>query len=227
MTMIRSSRFSAAVAAGLFALGGSAAAQDVADIDYAHLSLRGVGLEVGYIWPNRVEPTETYTLRFDLGYAGPGLRIAPSITYMSSRLEGREIMEFEDRVRDLVAAQNSGVRPSLDLGTIEYTDIAITVDAHVVWELPRDLLTFGGLGVSAHVIDGDGAVIAGTFVEDLLDSVDPGFNLHLGTEFPLTKRLRIYGSGRYEVMPDLQYFQVRGGLQFMIGPNAPGEGRND
>ena len=87
--------------------------------------------------------------------------------------------------------------------------------------------SIGGLGVSAHVIDGDGAVIAGTFVEDLLDSVDPGFNLHLGTEFPLTKRLRIYGSGRYGVMPDLQYFQVRGGLQFMIGPNAPGEGRND
>jgi hypothetical protein len=146
---------------------------------------------------------------------------------MTSRLEGSEILEFEDRVRDLVAAQNSGVRPSLDLGTIEYTDIAITVDAHVVWELPLDLLTFGGLGVSAHVIDGDGAVIAGTFVEDLLDSVDPGFNLHLGTEFPLTNRLRIYGSGRYEVMPDLQYFQVRGGLQFMIGPNAPGEGRDD
>jgi hypothetical protein len=28
-------------------------------------------------------------------------------------------------------------------------------------------------------------------------------------------------------MPNLQYFQVRGGLQFMIGPNAPGEGRDN
>ena len=55
----------------------------------------------------------------------------------------------------------------------------------------------------------------------------PGFNLHLGTEYPITERLRLYGSGRYEVMPDLQYFQLRGGLQFMIGPNAPGEGRNE
>jgi len=203
------------------------AAQDIADIDYAHLSFRGIGLEFGHIWPDRVEPTESYTLRFDLGYAGPGLRIAPSVTYWTSRLEASEIVEFEDRVRDLVAEQNGGVRPVLDLGTIDYTDISIAVDAHVVWELPLDLLTFGGLGVALHVIDGDGAVIAGTFVEDLLDSVVPGFNLHLGTEYPITDRLRLYGSGRYEVMPDLRYFQVRGGLQFMIGPNAPGEGRNE
>jgi hypothetical protein len=28
-------------------------------------------------------------------------------------------------------------------------------------------------------------------------------------------------------MPDLRYFQVRVGWQFMFAPNAPGEGRND
>ena len=161
--MIRSRRFATAVSAGLFTLGGSTAAQDVSDIDYEYLSLRGVGLEFGYIWPNRVEPAETYTLRLDLGYAGPGLRIAPSVTYLSSRFGASEIMELEDRIRDLVAEQNNGVRPKLNLGTIEYTDIAITVDAHVVWELPLDLLTFGGLGLSAHVIDGHGSMIAGTF----------------------------------------------------------------
>jgi hypothetical protein len=206
---------------------GSAWGQDIADIDYEHLSFRGIGLEFGYIWPDRVEPTESYTLRFDLGYAGPGLRITPSVTYWKSELVGSEIVEFEDRVRDLVAEQNGGVRPVLDLGTIDYTDIAIGIDAHVVWELPLDLLTFGGFGVAAHVINGDGAVIAGTFVEDLIDSVVPGFNLQLGTEYPVTNRLRLYGSGRYEVTPDVRYVQLRGGLQFMIGPNAPGEGRNE
>ena len=136
-----------------------------------------------------------------------------------------EIVEFEGRVQDLVAQQNGGVRPELDLGTIEYSDIALGLDVQVVWELPLDVLTFGGVGASAHVMNGDGDVINGTFVEDLLDSVEPGFNLHVGTEYPITETMRLYASGRYEVMPDLRYLQVRAGWQFMWGPNAPGEGR--
>lgn len=205
----------------------SAAAQDVADIDYEYLSFRGFAVEVGYLWPDRVENTQSYGVRFDMGYAGPGLRVVPSITYWTSPMQSAEIADFTERVRDLVAEQNGGIRPALDLGTIDYTDIALGLDAHVVWELPLDLLTFGGLGVTAHFIDGDGAVIQGTFVEDLLDSVEPGFNLHVGAEYPVTDRMRLYTNGRYEVTPDLRYFQVRVGWQFMTGPNAPGEGRGN
>jgi hypothetical protein len=216
-----------ALGVGLAVIPNAVAAQDIADIDYEHLSFRGFAPEFGYLWPDRVQPTESYGVRFDLGYAGPGLRVVPSIMYWTSPLNDSEVVEFEDRVRDLVAEQNGGVRPDLDLGTIDYTDIAIGIDAQVVWELPLDLLTFGGFGVTAHLIDGDGAVIQGTFVEDLLDSVEPGFNLHLGAEYPITDRMRLYTNGRYEVMPDLRYFQVRVGWQFMTGPNAPGEGRGN
>jgi hypothetical protein len=202
-------------------------AQDVANIDYEYLSLRGFGFEVGYLRPNRVEPTATYGVRLDLGYAGPGLRVTPSVTYWRSRLRAEEILEFENRVADLVAAQNDGVRPTLVLGEIRYSDITLGLDTHVVWRLPLGLLTFGGLGVTAHVIDGDGDAIEGTFVEDLLDSVEPGFNLHLGAEYPVTNDMRVYTIGRYEVMPDLQLFNVRIGWQIMTGPNAPGEVRDD
>ena len=165
----------------LMALPATAAAgQDIADIDYEHLSFRGIGFEVGYLWPDRLEPTETYGLRFDLGYAGPGLRVVPSATYWTSPLRSREIVELADQLSELVAEQTGGPAPALDLGTIDYTDIALGVDVHVVWALPLDLLTFGGFGVAAHVIDGKGDAIADTFVEDLIDSVEPGFNLHVG-----------------------------------------------
>ena len=199
-------------------------AQEIPDIDYDNLSFRGFGFDWGYMYPDRVEPTQTYAVRFDLGYAGPGLRIVPSITYWQSPMEGSELVEFTDRIEALVEAQ-TGRSTTLDLGTIEYTDVAIGLDGHVVWELPLDLLTFGGLGVTAHVLNGDGAVINGTFIEDLLDSVTAGFNLHLGAEYPVTDRFRLYSVGRYEVLPDLRYFRVQGGLQIMTGPNAPGEGR--
>jgi hypothetical protein len=209
------------------ARGQAADGQDVADFDYENLSFRGLAPEWGYLWPDRVEETQSYGVRIDLGYIGPGLRITPSVMYWSSRLEDSEVSEFEDRVAELVADQTGDPAPDLDLGTIGYKDVAIGLDAHVVWEVPFDLLTFGGFGGTLHFVNGDGAAINGTFVEDLLDSIEPGFNLHLGAEYPITDRMRLYAAGRYEVMPDLQYLQVRVGWQFMFAPNAPGEGRND
>lgn len=200
---------------------------EIADIDYENLAFRGFGLEVGYMWPDRVEDTPSYGVRFDLGYAGPGLRILPSVTYWSSDLEAAEVTEFEARIADLVVEQTGGPRPDLDLGSINYTDIALGLDAQIVWEVPLDLLTYGGMGVAAHFIDGDGNAINGTFVENLIDSVEPGFNLHVGAEYPVTDAMRLYTVGRYEVMPDIRYFQVRVGWQFMTGPNAPGEGRGN
>lgn len=200
------------------------AAQEIPDIDYENLSFRGFGFDWGWMVPEGLEPTSTWALRLDLGYAGPGLRIVPSVSYWKSPLESGEIGEFTTRIEQLVFDQTGQVT-TLDLGTIEYSDVAIGVDGHVVWEVPFDLLTYMGLGVTAHILNGSGAVIEGTFVDDLFDSVSPGFNLHIGAEYPVTDRFRIYTVGRYEVMPDFRHFRAQVGWQIMTGPNAPGEGR--
>jgi hypothetical protein len=220
-------RAGAAVLAFACALLGArpVSGQDLADLDYTNLAFRGFGFDWGYIWPTRVEPTGAASLRFDLGYAGPGLRIMPSVTYWSSPLEGGEIRELEDRVGQLIADQTGGPAPPLDLGTIRWRDIAVGVDGHIVWRTFFGLLPYGGLGVTAHVLDGDGDAIRGTFIDDLLDSVTAGFNLHFGVEYPVSSRFRLYTVGKYEVMSDLQYFNVRAGWQIMTGPNAPGEER--
>jgi len=213
------------LAAALLLAPRPAWGQDLADLDYDQLGLRGVGFDWGYLWPSRVEPTSSVALRFDMGYAGPGLRIMPSLTYWSSPIEEGEISEFADRIASLIADQTGEPPPDLDLGTIEWRDVAIGLDAHVVWDTFFGLLTYGGLGVAAHILDGKGDAINGTFVDDLLDTVTAGFNLHLGAEYPISPRLRVYSVGKYEVLSDLQYFSARLGLQFMWGPLAPGEER--
>jgi hypothetical protein len=199
--------------------------QELADLDYENLGFRGFGVDWGYMWPTRVDPTGSTALRIDMGYAGPGLRIVPSIGYWSSPFDRAEITQLEDRMEALITAQSGAPSPQLDLGTIEWRDVAVGVDAHVVWDSLLDILTYGGLGITAHFLDGDGDAIADTFIDDLLDSVTAGFNLHFGMEYPITDRFRIYGVSKYEVMSDLQFFTVRAGWQIMTGPNAPGEGR--
>jgi len=214
----------AVVCASLLAPVG-ALGQELADLDYEHLGFRGFGLDWGYMWPSRIARTGSPGLRIDMGYAGPGLRIVPNVSYWSSPLEQAEITELEDRIEALIAAQSGAPSPPLDLGTVKWRDVAVGVDAHVVWDSLLDILTYGGIGVTAHVLDGDGDAINGTFIDDLLDSVTAGFNLHFGMEYPLTERVRVYTVSKYEVLSDLQFFTVRAGWQIMTGPNAPGEGR--
>jgi hypothetical protein len=212
-------------ACALLLAPASGAAQDLADLDYENLGFRGFGLDWGYLWPNRIQRAGSVGMRIDMGYAGPGLRIMPTVNYWSSPLRQREITELEDRIEDLITEQSGAPSPPLDLGTIRWRDVAVGVDGHVVWDSPIDLLTYGGIGVTAHILDGDGDAIADTFIDDLLDSVTAGFNLHFGMEYPVTERFRLYAISKYEVMSDLQYFMVRAGWQIMTGPNAPGEGR--
>jgi hypothetical protein len=212
---------------GLLLVGPTAGrAQDVADYDYENLSFRGFGPEWGYIWPSRVEPTQTFGLRMDLGYLGPGLRIVPGITYWKSDFKASEIHQLEDRVASLIVSQTDGPPPTVDLGRIDWSDVALSVDGQVVWRVPYDLLTFFGVGAAVHLLNGDGTAIHGTFVEDLLDSVTAGFNLNAGVEYALSRSLRAYGQARYDVLGDLQYFGIRLGAQIMLAPPAPGEERS-
>ncbi|MEJ2203726.1 MAG: hypothetical protein P8170_06425 [Gemmatimonadota bacterium] len=207
----------------LMPTGGTA--QDLADFDYENLSFRGVGLELGYLVPSRVEATHSLGVRMDLGYLGPGVRIIPGLSYWKSTFKDSEVSELEDRVASLVADQVGGQPPAVDLGVIDWSDIVLSLDAQVVWRVPFDALTFAGLGGSVHMLDGNGAAINGTFVEDLLDSVTAGLNLHTGVEVPVGQRVRVLGQARYEVMGDLQYFEIRLGGLIMTGNPAPGEVR--
>lgn len=230
MARMKGRGWTVALALASTALGGAAApagAQGLADFDYENLAFRGVGFEVGWLAPTRVESTPSYGIRLDLGYLGPGLRLTPSLTYWSSEMKRAEVREFETRLEELVDRESPPGTPpaSVSLGTIDWTDLVLGLDGHMVWSVPGNVLTFLGGGIAAHIQNGSGESIQGTFIEDLLDSVTAGFNVHGGLEYPFTDQLRLYGATRYEILGDLQYLELRMGLQFMFGPSAPGEVR--
>ncbi len=223
----RRSAWRGALAASLATalLAAPARGQDLADFDYENLRFRGFAPEWGYLWPTRVEPAQSWGVRLDLGYLGPGLRIVPSITHWKSTFKASEVRELEERVASLISTQTDEPPPTVDLGVIDWRDVALAVDAQVVWRVPYGVLTFVGLGTAAHMLDGSGTAVDDTFVEDLLDSVTAGFNVHAGAEYPVARRFRLYGQARYEILGDLRYSQIRLGGQIMIGSPAPGEER--
>lgn len=60
-------------------------------------------------------------------------------------------------------------------------------------------------------------------MEDLLDGVRLGANGHAGIEVPVHQRVRLYGLTRFEIMSDLHYFELRGGLQVFLGSDVPSD----
>src|SRR5688500_11356087 len=137
-----------------------ASAQTLADYDYENLTFRGVGFDYGYLWPSRVRSTSQYSVRLDLGYLGPGVRIAPSISYWSSEIRESELGRFADQLDRLPALRARGVtiRPD-ELGTITWSDLALSLDAHVVWTTPLRAFTYIGAGVGVHALNGQGQAV--------------------------------------------------------------------
>lgn len=220
------------LALGLVLAAGPAAGQTLADYDYDQLRFRGIGFDVGYLWSERIQDTQRFTVRVDLGYMGPGVRIVPSISYWSSELKPGALDAWAARLNDLTGATLTGA----DLAPIEWSDVSLSLDGHFVWSAPLGVFTYVGLGGSVHALNGRGPAVDGTFVEDLLDDFTAGLDGLAGLEFELEERLRLYAEGRYTLMTSLQYTSIRVGAQFMFSrggaevgavapPPAPGEGR--
>ena len=194
-----------------------ASAQELADYDYENLSFRGIGFDVGRIWPSNLDPATTFRLRVDLGYLGPGVRIVPSITYWKSNVERSEIAQFNEQLEEIGGGTN------VDLGDIELSDLALQLDAHFVWTTPIDVLFFVGAGAGLHILNGQGRSIDDTFIEDLFDSVMPGVTALAGVEYAIVDRLRVYGEGHFTVVSDILNPGLTIGAALMFPARLQGE----
>ncbi|MEN8373858.1 MAG: outer membrane beta-barrel protein [Gemmatimonadota bacterium] len=212
----------AMVAALALASAGSAGAQGLAEYDYENLSFRGIGVHGGYNWADKVEGTNSFGFRVDLGYLGPGVRIVPTLNYWSSDLERSELEELAAQISALPSISDEGVVVTADdLGGIEWSDLAFGLDAQYVWTTPWPLLTYLGVGVGLHSLNGKGSAIDGTFVEDLLDSFAAGVSPVAGVEYMLQERLRVYGEARWNLLSDLNFGGFAVGAQFMFRGRDP------
>ena len=203
-------------------LAGAASGQELADYDYENLSFRGVGVEAGVAFPSRLETTTSIHFRVDLGFLGPGFRLAPQLSYWSTDFKSEEIGELEDRVEELVELTEPGATPTVDLGPLTWSDFVIGLDGEYVWFPGPTFEAFIGSGFAAHVMNGEGSAIRDTFVEDLLDRVTIGVNGHFGVAMLMARGLRLTGQVRYEFLDDLSYPELRFGAMwaFNAGPDG-------
>lgn len=203
-------------------LPATAAAQTLEDYDYENLQFRGIGVELGYVAPWNIEPTLSFGLRGDMGFVGPHVRISPGIRYWSSRLRDEEVERLASQFIEICSRRAPGSCPSsLNLGEVRRSDLELSLDAHVIPDLDSPVLPYAGGGLGLHLLNGSGEAIQGTFVEDLLDTLAPGFNLLVGGFVPIGSAVQLNLEARLVVTSDIQYGNfVVGGVWTL--PSPPG-----
>ena len=205
---------------------GSLKSQELADYDYENLGFRGISFEYGNILFKTYEETEAYSVKLDLGFLGPGIRMATRASYWSSEMLPEELVSFESSLNAMILAQG-GVLPGngLEIGSIKRDDMSVSVEADYVWRIPLGMLLSTGLGASAHLVNGTTKIPDDTFLNGLLDSFTAGFNVHSGLEYLVTDRIRLYGDSRIGLAGNVRFFQFGGGLTILWGELLPGESR--
>ena len=210
----------AALLASLLAV--PAAAQDLADYDYENLVFSGVGVFVSEVFPARSEPALAINARADLGLLGPNLRISPGITFWATELREAEVERMEQRVE---AACEQGGAPcaGIELGEVEISDLSLDLDAQFLWTTDYFIEPYAGVGVSLHLLNGQGEFIEDTFVEELLDAIAPGLNLVGGLELPLAGNLRLIGEARGVLTGNVRYLSLGVGGTWSFPPPPPSD----
>ncbi len=201
---------------------GSAQGQTLADYDYENLTFRGIGVDVGYIWPSKVQSTTTYGMHLDLGYLGPGIRIMPGLSYWSSTMKASELNRLAAQLNKLPGMGTSPISGD-ELGPIDWSDLSLEVAADYVWVAPANVFTYLGASVGVHALNGQGPVIDNTFIEDLLDSITPSVAAIAGVEYQPLSRLRVFGEARYTLMTDIHYPGLHVGVALLLPPRGTGE----
>jgi opacity protein-like surface antigen len=211
----------------LLAVGptGRLAAQGVLNqFSYDSLRLSAIQLDLGPLGSSELRGAIVGGLRIDYGFIAPRVRVLLGLSYFRSEFDNDARARFEQRIRQFVI--DPAGDDTIRVGRIFWSDVTADVDFQYVIPQGRGITSYIGLGVSAHLRDGSGSAINGTFVEDALDEITAGLNVSTGVEFALSRSWRFTLDGRGVVSSGLSTVSLRSGVMYRLrGARGAGSGR--
>lgn len=209
----------------LVAAGPEASAQqglfDRLQLD--RLQLVSLGGGAGSITPSQVDPTTIFMLASDYGEISPAWRAMFRVSYWESKFKSSVVNSFADTLqKNLVNPTATTVRPS----DVRLYDATFAIGARRLL-IPRSaMIPFFSGGVAAHVINAEGPLIKGTFVERSLDDIAVGVFVDAGVRVRVIRRILLEGAVRGDLLPGFRSAQwYATGSYFFGEPRRGGSGR--
>ena len=216
------------VAVTLAAATRAAAAQGSPTSRFAFdkLQIVSVGASMGRIDLSEVEPTVLYAVQADYGEIAPGWHVVAGTSFWASRFRDAVVQTFVDSLQKSLNDTSARVTPS----RVTVFDVTFSGDLRYVARYGGVLEPFLGAGIAAHVINADGKLIDGTFVERALDDIATGLFVTTGVSLRVVGNLGIEAAARADLLSTFRSVQVRAGATYYFGNDhgapKPGVGSN-
>jgi hypothetical protein len=179
------------------------------------LEIVSLGGSVGKILPSQVEPTNLYSVQADYGEVAPGWHIVFSTSYWESRFRDAVVQDFVDSLTKSLIDPTGTAKIALSRVTIY--DVTIGTEARYSPVYSGEIKPFIGAGLAAHVINAEGRLIKGTFVERSLDDIAAGLFITGGISFKLLKHIGVEGTLRGDLLSGFRSSQARVGGTYYFG----------
>jgi hypothetical protein len=205
------------MAAGLAALAIAprpAAAQGFLDrLNLDRLQISSLGASFGRIHPSQVVPTDLYGLSADYGEIERDWRVVFGTTYWESRFRDNVVQGFVDSLQKSLSDTAARVVAS----PIKLYDVTFSLEGRYTPSRSGDLRPFIGVGIAAHVINAEGKLIKGTFVERSLDDIAAGLFVVGGATLRVLPRFGIEGSARGDLLSGFRSVQLGASALYYFG----------
>ena len=199
----------------------SGAAQDKSkdSFNLDKLEIVSLGGSVGKILPSQVEPTNLYSVQADYGEIAPGWHLVFATSYWESRFRDAVVQEFVDSLTKSLIDPTGTAKIALSRVTIY--DVTIGTELRYSPVYSGEIKPFIGAGLAAHVINAEGRLIKGTFVERSLDDIAAGLFITGGISFKLLKHIGVEGTLRGDLLSGFRSSQARVGGTYYFGRMHP------
>ena len=184
-------------------------------LNFDKLQIASLGGGFGRIQPSQVDPTNIVAIQADYGEIAPQWRVVVSGSYWSSHFRTSIVQSFVDSLHARLVDPSG--EATIPVSPVTLYDITFSGEARFTPKYSGDIKPFLGVGLAAHIINADGSLIDGTFVERALDDIATGLFVTAGASLKIVSHLGIQGMVRGDLLSGFRSTQVRGGATYYFG----------
>lgn len=180
------------------------------------LQFVSLGASMGRVVPSQVVPTQIYALSTDYGEIARNWRAVIDVSFWESRYTDAAVAAFLDSLRRSVSDPTNDF--SVVNSHVQVYDVIFSAAARWQSSSAVAIRPFIGVGIAAHVVNAEGQLINGTFVERALDNISTGLFANVGILFRPWGRFAVETQARADVLSGFRSLQLRAGALYIFGP---------
>jgi hypothetical protein len=140
-------------------------------------------------------------------------------TYWGSQFTDKAVQAYADSLRNAISDPTGDA--VVVLGDITVSDIVLGADAQRTYQPSWWLRPYLGAGIATHIVNADGRLIDGTFVERATDVIAVGVAGSVGVNARVLRHIALDAQARYDFLSLARFGSLRIGASYYFDNPRP------